>query len=86
MSFKSATWVNNDKVAPHPKAKLLNRIWKLNLIPNIKQSAWKLIKDGIPTRENLMKIELGIHRDCPFCGHHWDDINQLFSCPMIREL
>lgn len=34
-SIKSVAWMNNDKIAPHRKAKLLNSIRKLN-VPRIK--------------------------------------------------
>lgn len=33
---KTVTWANNNiMIRPHPKAKLLNSIWQLNLIPNV---------------------------------------------------
>lgn len=33
LPMKIATWSDNDQIRPGPKAKLLNYIWKLNLIP-----------------------------------------------------
>lgn len=28
-SVKTASWANNDKIIPHPRAKILNHTWKL---------------------------------------------------------
>lgn len=42
-SVKRATWANNDRIHPQPKANMLNLIWKLNLNPKKKLFAWKLI-------------------------------------------
>lgn len=57
---------NNDKIPPHPKAKLLDHIWKLKMIPKLKLFAWKLIRRKIPTRRYLRTIEMDINGDFPF--------------------
>lgn len=44
-SVKIAKWANNDSVRPHPKAKSINGIWKLNLILKVKFFACKLARN-----------------------------------------
>lgn len=55
LKINTLLWTNNDKISHHPKAKLLNSICKLKLIPKIELFAWKLIRGKIPTKGNLRK-------------------------------
>ncbi|XP_062021441.1 uncharacterized protein LOC133738016 [Rosa rugosa] len=54
-SIKSATWSQcNQNV--HPKANLLNKIWKLNIPPKAKHFAWLLVRDRLKTRARLSRF------------------------------
>lgn len=52
-TFKAKLLRDKDLVSPHPKAKLVNYIWKLKLLPKIKLFALKLTRGRIYIRENL---------------------------------
>lgn len=67
LSIKS-TWDNNSSSDPHPQAKFINNIWRLDMRPKIQLFPWKLIPDIIPTRAKLQKLGLPINGDCPFCN------------------
>lgn len=55
------------RIPPHPRAKLLSPIWKLNMVSKIKYLAWKLVRGEIPRAGNLRTIGFDINGDCPFC-------------------
>lgn len=38
-SVRIVTWANNEYTSPHPKAKLLKGVWKLNLTPKLNSFA-----------------------------------------------
>lgn len=86
-NIKTATWANNERIPPHPKAKLLNRIWKLKMLPKIKLFAWKLIRAKIPTIGYLKDIGLDIDTECPFCNDDNEDIDHLFkNCRLTQQI
>lgn len=79
LSVKIATWTNNDKITPHPRAKLLNHIQKLNLIPKIKLFAGKLIRGKLPTRGGLRNIRIDTNGNCSFCHNRVENIYYVFK-------
>lgn len=58
---KTANCTNNGKISFQSRPKLLNYIWKLNLIPRIKLLIRKLIRDKIFTRANLRNVGVDIN-------------------------
>lgn len=85
-SVKSITWVNNLQIQYHPKAKILNTIWRLNLLPRIKLFTWKLIRKKLSTRLELKNIGLNVNGECSFCQHSEENIDHLFkSYAMTRS-
>lgn len=77
-SIKTATWTYNDKILPLPRSKLLNRIWKLNIIPKSKFFVWKLIRCKIPTRDYIRRFRIDINVDCHFYYNYIEDIDHLY--------
>lgn len=63
---------------PHPTAKLLIHIWKLNLIPKVKLFAWELIRGKITIRGYLRNVGIDVDGDCPFCHNHLEEIDHFF--------
>lgn len=72
------TWANNDSIKPHPKAKFINSIWRLNLIPKIKIFARKLIRNILPTRDRLIRFGININCDSPFYNKETKTLNHIF--------
>lgn len=46
---ETATLANNDLIRPNPRAKFVNSIWRLNLVPKVKLFYWKVIREILPT-------------------------------------
>lgn len=67
-SVKIATWANNDSVRLHPKAKLINSMRKLNLIPKVHFFSRKLVRNIHLTRDKLRDVRIDIIRDSPSCN------------------
>lgn len=69
--LKTATWANNDFIAPHGKTKFLNSIWSLKLTPKLKFFVWQL------SRDKSRRIGLNIDVDCPFCQPYMKNMDHL---------
>lgn len=65
-SSQTITWTNNTQIHPYLRAKLLNNIWRLNLVPRIKMFALKLIRQKLNTQSRLKKLGIDINGGFPF--------------------
>ncbi|PRQ27069.1 putative reverse transcriptase zinc-binding domain-containing protein [Rosa chinensis] len=85
-SIKSATWFQcNQNV--HPKANLLNKIWKLNLPPKAKIFAWLLVRDRLKTRARLSRFNSNINPVCGLCNNDVETSDHIFwSCPKVWDV
>ncbi|KAL6573740.1 hypothetical protein OROHE_002199 [Orobanche hederae] len=45
-------------------------VWKLNLPNNIKLFLWRLLREALPSRSNLVKRGLKTTEECPLCNEH----------------
>ena len=52
----------------HPIHKILNRIWKLNLLPKIKVFLWLTIREALPTCDFLVARRIEITNTCCLCN------------------
>lgn len=52
---------------------------KLNLVPELKIFALKLIYRSLSTRQQLRKTDLNIDNDCPHCHLEEETIGHLFK-------
>ena len=51
--------------------KIFKTIWKLKIPPRAVVFFWRLIKNRLPTRDNLLRRNVGIQEvDCPLCTLH----------------
>lgn len=71
-------WVN-DKILPHPRAKILNRIWKLKINIRMKLFAWKLKRSKLSIREYRTRLGMDVNSECPFCNNFMEDMDHLFK-------
>ena len=82
-TLKSATWAMR-KPLVHPRYKILNWIWKLNLVSKIKVFLWLAISETLPTCEFLIIRRLEITNCCYLCNQSGENIDHIFkSCPFI---
>jgi hypothetical protein len=77
------------KLQPGPSVVHEDRIWKeiwKAPIPNkIKNFMWRLVKNILPTRENLSKKGITLDLSCPLCHHDVESSNHLFMhCNLMR--
>jgi len=63
-------------------------IWKLKIPSKDSIFAWRLIRDRLPTRNNLRRRGVEINdASCPFCRSHEEDASHLFfSCDKVLLL
>ena len=68
--------------------KIFKTIWKLKIPPRAVVFCWRLIKNRLPTRDNLLRRNVGIQEvDCPLCGCVQEDVGHLFfNCKIIKGL
>ncbi|KAG4995202.1 hypothetical protein GYH30_031756 [Glycine max] len=67
---------------------IFQTIWKLKIPPRAAVFSWRLIKDRLPTRHNLLRRNVPIQEtECPLCGNEQEDAGHLFfNCKMTRGL
>lgn len=61
MAVKTITWINNDQIPQHPRAKLLYHVWKLNysfFLWKKERNSLKIQKDGSFSRERRTDLNL----------------------------
>lgn len=62
-------------------------IWKLNIIPKAKIGLWKISKNLVPTKENLIAKGLDINPICDLCRKSREDINHvMWSCKQVKQI
>ncbi|KAL5141435.1 Clustered mitochondria protein [Glycine soja] len=63
-------------------------IWKLKIPPRAAVFSWRLFKDKLPTRANLLRRNVSIQEvECPLCGYEHKEAGHLFfNCKMIIGL
>ena len=67
---------------------IFKTIWKLKIPPRTAIFSWRLIKDRLPTRYNLIRRNVSIQEsECPLCGYEQEKAGHLFfNCKMTRGL
>ena len=84
-SVKYAYQALTENIAAEDLDGALKELWKLNLPSKIVSFAWRLLKDRLPTRENLQRRQIQVHDPwCPFCRSAEESAGHLFfHCRMI---
>ena len=68
--------------------KIFKTIWKLKIPPRAVVFCWRFIKNRLPTRDNLLRRNVGIQEvNCPLCGCVQEEVGHLFfNCKIIKGL
>ena len=62
-------------------------IWKSVAPPTVKNFAWRVATDGLPTWRNKHKIGLEVSSTCPVCGvEEEDNFHPFVRCQFGRDL
>ncbi|KAH1217474.1 putative ribonuclease H protein [Glycine max] len=67
---------------------VLNTMWKLKIPPKVSAFSWRLLKNRLPSRDNLRKRQVTMPSySCPLCDHEEESVDHLmFKCVMTRNL
>jgi len=73
---------------PIPERRIFQTLWKLKIPPRAGVFSWRLIKDRLPTRANLLRRNVTIQDTmCPLCGSQQEEAGHLFfNCKMTMGL
>jgi len=59
--------------------RIFKLIWKMNIPPRAATFTWRLLKDRLPTKGNLLRRNIIIQdADCPLCGQVQEEVGHLF--------
>ena len=62
------------------KAVWWKRLWKLNIMPEIKVFIWHLCRKALPTKDRLSLRGVNVKGGCYFCDHNEETLCHLFFC------
>ncbi|CAI8586119.1 unnamed protein product [Vicia faba] len=69
------------------KPKIWNHLWKLKVNPRVKNFMWRLFKDILPTKTNLLRKGTLNDGLCPLCNSELENNLHLFlRCDFIRKV
>lgn len=61
--------------------------WKIDVPQKVKICAWKLLRNGLPTRQVKKHRHLEVIEQCQRCGYETEDsFHAVVSCPMARAV
>jgi hypothetical protein len=59
-------------------------VWRTKVAPKIKVFLWQLIRNHLPTSEQVARRHGPATGFCALCGEHEDCNHIFFACPMAR--
>jgi hypothetical protein len=67
--------------------KVWKKIWKLPVLPKVRNFIWKLMRNGLPTNENRCFRHIADEAGCDLCGHRCEDAyHAVMTCPHATAL
>ncbi|KAH1193273.1 Histone-lysine N-methyltransferase ATX5 [Glycine max] len=68
--------------------KIFKTIWKLKIPPRVVIFCWRLLKNRLPTKDNLLRRNVITQEaNCPLCGCVQEDVGHLFfNCNLTKGL
>jgi hypothetical protein len=67
--------------------KVWSKIWKLPVLPKVRNFIWKLVRNGLPTNENRRYRQIADNASCELCYHRCEDaFHAVINCPHARAL
>ena len=87
-STKSAYRLMMNPSTPASDVRTSILIWKMKIPPRAAVFTWRLLKDRLPTRVNLIRRSVIIQEAaCPLCGQEQEEVGHLFfNCKRIVGL
>ena len=87
-STRTAYNLLGEEVAGGRQEDCFEKLWKLKIPARIAVFAWRLIRDRLPTRQNLRRRQVQItDLQCPFCKNSEEDASYLFfHCCKIQPI
>ncbi|XP_028204711.1 uncharacterized protein LOC114388423 isoform X1 [Glycine soja] len=79
-SIRSACSVLREDISEEAQDGEFKELWKLKVPPKVAVFAWRLLKDRLPTRDNLRRKQVELHEYlCPFCRTMEECMSPVFS-------
>lgn len=70
-----------------PNQKLWQMIWKTPILTRQRNFLWCVVKDILPTRENLLRKGISLDPVCPFCSSDVESVQHLFmDCIFAKQV
>ncbi|XP_021751015.1 uncharacterized protein LOC110716678 [Chenopodium quinoa] len=85
-SIKSGYWSQFEEEGAGGGVCFWGKYWKVRLWPKILLFGWKVIRNKLPTKHNLMKRGLLMEEGCVFCNKREETIEHLFrDCEVVKR-
>lgn len=70
-----------------PSSSLWKKLWCIPTLPKIRMFIWRVLKNWVACRDNLVKRRCGTNPTCPICGTTSETIEHLlFHCPWSKAI
>jgi ribonuclease HI len=87
MREKYEVGVMASSATPEGERSVWKAIWHANVPSKVKVFAWKVVRNGLPTRLNKKHPHLEQESSCLLCGHPEEDcFHAIITCPHARAL
>jgi hypothetical protein len=87
MREKYEVGVMGSSATPEGQRTVWKSIWRANVPSKVKVFAWKVVRNGLPTRLNKKHWHLEQESSCLLCGHPEEDcFHAVITCPHARAL
>lgn len=87
-SFSVGSCYETNSVDPQREvAEVWSKIWKLNIHDRLKMFLWRVLRDVLPTREEIVRRTGVGYASCAVCGAEEETLFHVFKeCPGARSL
>lgn len=63
------------------------KLWNLNIPNKVKVFGWRCLSGILPTRDNLIKKQVLVEQECPFCRQQGETTNHiLLHCHTMEQV
>jgi hypothetical protein len=72
---------------PTGERSVWKKVWKLQVIPKVRNFIWKMVKNGLPTNENRFARHIVQNASCEICYNPREDCyHAVMLCPHATAL
>lgn len=87
MQLADGAETTGSSVRPDGERCLWTKLWTAQVPSKVRVFAWKVVKNGLPTRANKHRRHLETQGICELCGHACEDVfHAVIECPHARAL